>query len=75
MDEIIVRLDNMQEKLNKIMEIIIGDPADSSKPGVHVRLDRLEQSNKLKNKILTLLSTGVLMAFGSAILAAISQFV
>lgn len=75
MDEIIVRLDKMQEKLDTIMKIIIGDPTDSSKPGVHLRLDRLEQSNKLKNRVISLLAMGVFTSLGSAMLLAISKFI
>ena len=75
MDEIIAKLDSMQIKLNKIMEIIVGDLADRSKPGIHTRLDRLEQSNKLKNKIIGWMGVGVFTSLGSAMLLAISKFV
>lgn len=68
-------MQSMQDKLNKIMEIIIGDLADETKPGMHIRLDRLEQSNKLKNKIICLLATGVVTALGSAVFIAFCQFV
>lgn len=75
MDEVIARLDSMKEQLSKIMEIIVGDLSDSSKPGFHTRLDRLEQSNKQKNKVIGWLAMGVFTSLGSAILFAISRFV
>ncbi len=74
MDEVIAKLDSMQEKLNRIMDIIVGDLSDTSKPGFHTRLDRLEQSNKLKNKIIGWLGMGVFTSLGSALLLIISKF-
>ena len=75
MDEIIAKLDNMQIKLNKIMDIIVGDLADSSKPGFHTRLDRLEQSNKQKNRVIGWMGLGVFTSLGSAIVLTISKFI
>ncbi len=65
----------MREQLSNLTSILVGDPADPSKPGIPIRLDRLEQSNKLKNKVLMLLATGMVTALGSAIFIAFCQFV
>lgn len=74
MEEIIIKLDRMQEQLSKIMEIIVGDLSDTSKPGFHTRLDRLEQSNRQKNRIIGWLGMGVFTSLGSAIILLISKF-
>lgn len=52
----------MREKLDKIAEVILGDPTDERNPGVMIRLDRLERSNQLKTKIMWLLGTGMVAA-------------
>ncbi len=65
----------MREQLSKLTGIMMGDPSDPSKPGIPIRLDRLEQSNKLKNKVLMLLATGMVTALGSAIFIAFCQIV
>ena len=36
------QLERMQEQLDKIAEALIGDPADERKPGIIIRLDRIE---------------------------------
>ncbi len=65
----------MRMQLDRLSNILLGDPSDTSKPGVPIRLDRLEQSNKLKNKVLMLLATGMVTALGSAVFIAFCQFV
>lgn len=54
-----VRLGVMEQKLELIGEDIrgirvalVGDPVNSDKPSIMLRLDRLEQSEKLKSKII-----------------------
>lgn len=66
-------LDTMEKQLAKLTGILLGDPSDPAKPGVPIRLDRLEQSNKLKNKVLMLLATGMLTALGSVLFFGIVQ--
>ena len=61
----------MSIKLDKIAEVILGDPTDSTKPGVMIRLDRLERSNHTKTRVLWVLATGLLFAAGNAALALI----
>jgi hypothetical protein len=61
-------LRSIREKLELIAVAVVGDPSDPSKPGVLLRLDRLEQSNIQKNKIFWLLASGVAAAIGTAVL-------
>jgi hypothetical protein len=65
----------MRIQLDRLSSILLGDPADPDKPGVPIRLDRLEQSNKLKNKVMMLLATGIFTALGSIVLVAFGQLV
>ena len=65
----------MRIQLDKLTNILLGDPADPAKPGVPIRLDRLEQSSKFKNKVMMLLATGMLTALGSAVFLGVCQFV
>jgi len=62
---------SMGEKLDKIAVVILGDPTDESKPGVMIRLDRLERSNQTKTRVLWVLASGLLFAAGNAILTLI----
>lgn len=75
LEAVIKELKTVQKQLDTITTIFMGDPTDPLKPSVLIRLDRLEQSNKLKNKVLMLLATGVMTALGSAIFAAFYQLV
>jgi hypothetical protein len=60
-----VELKQIKEKLDVIVVAIVGDPSDPSKPGVLLRLDRLEQSNIQKTKIFWLMASGIAAALGS----------
>jgi len=68
MDNYLDTLNEIKSKVNTICEILLGDPTNETKPGLVIRLDRLEQSNKFKNKILILLSSGVLIAIFEALI-------
>lgn len=49
------RLEQMEKKLDRIAEAIIGDPADETKPGLVIRLDRLERSYSSMKKAVAVL--------------------
>ncbi len=59
----------MKDKLDKIAEVILGDPTDVDKPGVMIRLDRLERSEKTKTRIMWILATGVIIAAGQGLIS------
>jgi len=68
MDEIQVlqeTVKKIEEKLDVILNALMGNPLTPNEPGIIIRLDRLEQSNIFKNKIL--------WAFGAALAVAIAQ--
>ena len=46
-----ITLKQLKEQVDRIAAAVLGDPSDPSKPGHEVRLDRLEQKNKLRDKI------------------------
>lgn len=65
-------LDTVQgisDKLDRIAEVILGDPTDMDKPGVMIRLDRLERADKSKARVIWILATGVTIAAGNALLS------
>jgi hypothetical protein len=72
-------LKQIREKLDVIVVAVVGDPSDPSKPGVLLRLDRLEQSSPKdistrldrleqahgrNNRIFWLMATGIAAAVG-----------
>jgi len=57
----------IKEKLDDIYIAIMGDPTDATKLCLNVRIDRLEQSNILKSKIIFGLIIGVAGALGQTI--------
>ena len=63
MSELELKVEAVSKKLDQLVIAIIGDPTDETKPGVMIRLDRLEQSEKLRNKIVWLISSGIVIQF------------
>ncbi len=53
----------IKRKIDILCIAIMGDPTNPDNPGYNIRIDRLEQSNKLKNKILCVLGIGVVSSF------------
>ncbi len=63
-----VTLKQLKEQVDRIAAAVLGDPSDPSKPGHEVRLDRLEQKNKLRDKIFWALISIVGVAVGALLL-------
>ena len=63
-----VTLKQLKEQVDRIAAAVLGDPSDPSKPGHEVRLDRLEQKNKLRDKIFWALISVVGVAAGAILL-------
>lgn len=61
-------IEEIKEKVNTILNALMGNPATPNEPSVLVRIDRLEQSNKFKGQLLWLLAIGVTTALGNAII-------
>lgn len=64
----------MRKKLDMIVEAIIGDPTDELKPGLLIRMDRLERSYANHRKVLTLFGGGLVTVIGTIIAAIILRF-
>lgn len=54
----------IEEKLDIVINALMGNPETPNEPGIIVRIDRLEQSNKFKNKVMWLLGTGIAASIG-----------
>ncbi len=52
----------MKDKIDVIVHALMGNPERPNIPGVIIRLDRLEQSNRFKNKVLWLFGSGLALA-------------
>ena len=63
-----ITLKQLKEQVDRIAAAVLGDPSDPSKPGHEVRLDRLEQKNKLRDKIFWALISIVGVAVGALLL-------
>ena len=63
-----ITLKQLKEQVDRIAAAVLGDPSDPSKPGHEVRLDRLEQKNKLRDRIFWALISIVSVAAGALLL-------
>jgi len=62
MDNLEQIIHGMKKQLDMIVESIVGNPSDTTKPGLLIRIDRLERSNKnLRNIVWFIGSTTILM--------------
>lgn len=52
------KLDILAKDIHIIKTVIVGDPLEPDKPGVTTRLDRIEQSEKIRARILWAVGTG-----------------
>lgn len=59
-DEIKDELKKIWSCVSTIEKAIVGDISDPKNPGLLVRIDRLEQSKRLKDKVLWFLSTTII---------------
>lgn len=65
------QFESLHEKLDRLDEAIRGTPGNGSRPGILVRLDRLEQDAKRQSKLIWLIVGAVITASGSAAVALI----
>ncbi|MCC5830145.1 MAG: hypothetical protein JJU36_11920 [Phycisphaeraceae bacterium] len=63
------QFESIQRKLDRLDEAIRGTAANGSKPGILVRLDRLEQDAKRQSKLIWLIVGSLITALGSALVA------
>ena len=65
----------MKKQLDMLVAAIVGDPTDTSNPGVIIRLDRLERSYKTMKYVLTLVSSGMLTIISAIITAIVLRLI
>lgn len=63
------QFESIHEKLDRLDEAIRGPSSNGARPGILVRIDRLEQDAKRKSKIIWLTVGSLVTACGSAIMA------
>ena len=74
LDSLKQTVDYMRGKLDMIVEAIIGDPTDELKPGLLIRLDRLERSYSTQKKVLAIIGGGLITVIGTIIAALVLKF-
>jgi len=66
------QFESLHEKLDRLDEAIRGTPGNGSRPGILVRLDRLEQDAKRQSKLIWLIIGAVVTASASGAVAFIT---
>ena len=61
-------LQYIKEKLDMLIEAIMGDPTDVTNPGVIIRLDRLERSGTNARNLLWLIGSTTLIILGNLLI-------
>ena len=59
----------IKEKVDEIYAAVLGDPANPSRPGFLLRIDRLEQKSKTQSRFLWILCVGVVTALSKFIVS------
>lgn len=59
------RWEQVEGKIDRALQLLEGDGADDSKPGLRVKVDRLEQAQRLQGRALKFVAGGGLTAFGT----------
>ncbi len=59
------QFESIQRKLDRLDEAIRGTPGNGDKPGILIRLDRLEQDAKRQSKLIWLIVGAVVTAMAS----------
>jgi hypothetical protein len=66
-EQILAKLEAIEDQLKTILGALRGDPSDETRPGLFLRVDRLEQARKAHNRVLWTIITG-----GSAVVATVA---
>ena len=67
------QFESLHEKLDRLDEAIRGTPGNGTRPGILVRLDRLEQAAKRQSKLIWLILGAVVTASASGAVAFITS--
>jgi hypothetical protein len=69
-DKILLELKYIKDQIDDLLGMLRGDESDATKPGLNVRVDRLEQSKKAHNWLLgAIFTAGITVLTGVAITA------
>lgn len=66
------RLEAIDAKLDRLDEAVRGNPGNGSKPGILVRLDRLEQDARRQSRLIWLIVGAIVTALTSGLVAWVS---
>lgn len=72
-EAVVHRLDTIEAKLDRLDEAIRGNPGNGSRPGILVRLDRLEQDARRQSRLIWLIIGAVITATTSGAVAWITS--
>lgn len=61
-------LQYIKEKVDMLVDAIMGDPTDQSNPGMIIRIDRLEHSSKITKNTLWLIGSITLVILGNLVI-------
>lgn len=73
-EQILHQLEYIKEQLSRIVSALNGDPGDENKPGLYLRVDRLEQSKKAHNRILWTIISGGMITMGTVAAALLVKY-
>lgn len=68
------QLEYIKEQLDSIVAGLNGDTSDANKPGLFLRVDRLEQSKKAHNRILWTIISGTVITLGTVAAALLVKY-
>jgi hypothetical protein len=73
-EQILLQLKFIKEQLSQVLAALRGDPSDENRPGLFLRVDRLEQSKKTHNRILWTIVCGGTTAVATVVAALLIRF-
>ncbi len=75
LDQLVTELKNVQLKLDQLVDAVIGDSADVNRPGLIIRVDRLERSQRNLKTTMYALGSCTLGVIGTILAAIILRYV
>ena len=73
--ELVTLVEYIKDKLDVVCDAVIGTPGDQNKPGVLIRLDRVERVVANVRRVVFLLSSAVIGVVGTIVAALIIRSV
>lgn len=57
------KVDDLHQDIRSIKTAILGDPTDSTRPSISIRLDRLEQRDAFRTKVMWAAGSAIIVLF------------